>query len=494
MTAPTQAHAVAAVRAAEAAGIAEVGAQVLMQRAAAAVAAAVAERLRERTGGVYGRRVVLLVGPGGNGGDAAWAGAWLRRRGVRVDAVLCGDRTHPGAIEGLLAAGGRVVPPSDAATTGRALLAADVVVDGLAGLGSRPGLGARAAELVDAIPADACVVAVDLPSGVDPDTGETPGPHVHADVTVTFGTAKACLLLPPASEAAGAVVVADIGLPADVLGAPVVRALSPGQAARAWPVPGPTDDKYSRGVLGVVAGGRQYPGAAVLATGAAVAAGTGMVRYLGPAGPADAVRAAWPEVVAVPGRVQAWVLGPGVDPADPEQAARVRAALAGTCPCVVDAGALDLLGACRAGATLLTPHAGELARLLTRLGTAVTRREVLARPLHHARLAATATGATVLLKGATTVVVGPDGAVLAQPDGPPWLATAGTGDVLAGIAGALLAAGRRPPDAGALAVLVHATAGRRASGGGPLTASSVLAQVPGAVASLLTATGPPLGD
>ena len=487
-----RAHPVAAVREAEAAAMAGLPEGALMQRAAAALARVVAGELLRRTGGVYGRRVVLLVGPGSNGGDALWAGARLARRGVRVDAVLTSERVHAEGLAALRRAGGRVV---DSGPPCGVLRGAHLAVDGILGIGARPGLDARAADLVHALLAGLTpVVAVDLPSGVDPDTGETPGAHVRADVTVAFGTAKPCLLLPPACEAAGRVVEVDIGLDAERLGDAVVERLDAHQAATRWPVPGPDDDKYSRGVLGVVAGGQTYTGAAVLATGAAVATGAGMVRYLGPQAPTDLVRARWPEVVPGEGRVQAWVLGPGVDPDDDGQRRAVEAALDSGEPCVVDAGALAMLpGRCTAP-TLLTPHAGELARLLSSLGEPVERAGVEARPLHHARLAAGRTGATVLLKGATALVVPPDGPVRAQPDGPHWLATAGSGDVLAGIVGALLAGGLDPLDAGSVAVVVHGLAGHLASRGGPTSADAVLATVPGAVAHLLTHAVPALPD
>lgn len=481
-----RAYGVEAVRRAEQAAMEGLVDGALMQRAAAGLAGTVAGELRRRAGGVYGRRVVLLVGPGNNGGDALWAGARLAVRGARVDAVLAARRAHAPGLGALRRAGGRVVDASrEAADATGLLLAADLVVDGLLGIGARPGLEGVAAALVDGLPPSALVVAVDLPSGVDPDTGELQGAHVRADVTVTFGAAKACLLLPPASGAAGRVVEVRIGLDDDVLGAPAVERLDPSAAARLWPVPGPDDDKYSRGVLGVVAGGQAYTGAAVLATGAAVATGAGMVRYLGPPAPTDLVRARWPEVVPGPGRVQAWLLGPGVDPDDAEQRRAVGAAFSSGEPCVVDAGALAMLPHRCTAPILLTPHAGELARLLSSRGEPVERADVEARPLHHAQLAARLTGMTVLLKGATTLVCAPGGAVRAQPDGPHWLATAGSGDVLAGIAGALLAGGLEPVDAGSLAVVAHGLAGQLASGGGPTSASAVLAAVPAAVADLL---------
>jgi hydroxyethylthiazole kinase-like uncharacterized protein yjeF len=500
------AHSIDAVRRAEQAAMQHAPHGALMQRAAYALAVLVADRLRARTGGVYGRYVTLLIGPGSNGGDALWAGARLANRGVAVHAVLTSSSTHAEGLTALRASGGRVTDVSDAADENpdadthvrmdhaRAALArADVVVDGLLGIGGRAGLRRPAADLVAALDADTDVVAVDLPSGVDPDTGEVDGPHVDADLTVTFGTVKPCLLLPPANSAAGEVALVDIGLDPAELGAPAVTRLEPADVALRWPVPTVEDDKYSRGVLGVVAGGQTYTGAAVLCSGAAVRAGVGMVRYVGPDHPTELVRASFPEVVPGAGRVQAWTLGSGVDPADAEQAAAVREALAEGVPCVLDAGALDLLepDGFRGGGPerLLTPHAGELARLLSRLpGRGVDREDVEARPLEHARLAAEHTGATVLLKGGTAVVVAADGRVRAQPDGPHWLATAGSGDVLAGLAGTLLAAGLDAFEAGSVAVVVHARAGALASSGGPVSAGSVLDAVPAAVAGLLQQT------
>ena len=490
-----RAHAVPDVRAAEDAALRDVGEDRLMHRAAAGLAHHVARLLRDRHGGVTGRRVVLLVGAGNNGGDALWAGARLAGRGADVTAVPVSERVHRAGLAALLAAGGGVRDHDPADLLGRA----DVVVDGLLGIGGRAGLRGAATALVAAVPDSATVVAVDLPSGVDPDSGElpvsdAPGSHVVADVTVTFGTAKPCLLVPPGAPAAGRVHVVDIGLDLAELGPPAVERLETAEAGSRWPVPGPLDDKYSRGVLGVVAGGAAYPGAAVLCAGAAVRAGAGMVRYLGPTPAADAVRARWPEVVAGAGRVQAWAVGSGLDPDDERQAESAREALASDLPCLVDAGALGLLPPSgRDAPNLLTPHAGELARLLDP-GGGVTRADVEARPVHHARRAAAETGATVLLKGTVTLVVPPDGVVRAQPAGPAWLATAGSGDVLAGVCGVLLAAGLAPLDAGTLAVVAHGTAAALASRGGPVSAGDVLDALPAAIARLLRAPHGGLGD
>jgi hydroxyethylthiazole kinase-like uncharacterized protein yjeF len=508
------AFAVADVRAAEESAMAQLPEGALMQRAAAGLAVEVVQLLETTTGGVYGRRVVLLVGPGNNGGDTLWAGARLAARGARVQALLAADRVHEHGLAALHAAGGRSSRVRDAEVLD--LWDAHLVVDGLLGIGGRPGLRGAAATLArsaSSLPSDVPVVAVDLPSGVDPDTGGTPGPHVRATHTVTFGVLKPCLLLPPGRQAAGEVRLVDIGLrpyldnrltgDGDPTGArPAVTSMGLRILAQRWPVPGPDDDKYSRGVVGVVAGGATYTGAAVLCTGAAVRSGAGMVRYVGPREPTDLVRTRWPEAVPGDGRVQAWVLGPGLDPEhDIDQRAAVQQALASDLPCLVDAGALTLLPGRRDAPTLITPHAGELARLLSDRGERVERGEVEASPLSHARRAAELTGATVLLKGATTVICRVDGVPQARDDGPHWLATAGSGDVLAGLIGTLLAAGLPTHVAAEVGVAVHGRAGTIACSsslpgtpawapGGPVSAGSVLDALPAAVATLLAGPTP----
>ncbi len=351
-------------------------------------------------------------------------------------------------------------------------------------------------ELVAAIPPGAPVVAVDLPSGVDPDTGEISGPHVHADVTVTFGSFKPCLLVPPASHVAGRLVVVDVGLGGELPAQPLVRRLTPLGVAARWPVPSRTDHKYTRGVLGMIAGSDTYPGAAVLAALGAVRAGVGIVRYIGPPRVTDHVLMAVPEAVPGLGRVQAWLLGSGVE-SDKDQDNAIAQALDSGLPCVVDAGALDECvrrraeGSRSVGAdgVLMTPHAGELARMLELLGHGVKRTDVEARPMFHALWLAREADATVLLKGSTTLIASPSGWLSSQNDGPSWMATAGSGDVLAGIAGALMASGVGAMDSGAMSALVHGLAGARASGGGPIAASTIAEATPATVADLLRLTG-----
>jgi hydroxyethylthiazole kinase-like uncharacterized protein yjeF len=481
-----EAFSVADVRAAEEAAMAGRPDGELMARAASGLAAVVAARLEERDG----MRVVGLVGAGNNGGDTLYALAHLAQQGFSAAAVH-EPEAHRGGLEAAQEAGVALVP-GDGQGWRPVVAEADVVVDGVLGIGGRPGLSGDAAGWVEDIPQDAWVVAVDLPSGADP-AGEVPlGEAVFADETVTFGVAKPVHLLPATEPAVGRLTVVDIGLDLGSPMRPVVERLTFDDVGRLWPVPGPSSDKYSRGVVGIVAGTPTYPGAAVLSVLGALGAGPGMVRYLGPPEVQALVHAAAPEAVTAEGRVQAWVCGSGFDPSSrakgvAEQKHHVEEALASDLPVVVDAGALELVDR-REAPTLLTPHAGELARLLTRLrGKDVAREEVTAAPLAHARDAAERTGCTVLLKGSHTLVVSPDPnrPVRSQADAPAWLATAGAGDVLGGLLGTLLAAGLDPLDAGALGALVHGVAADRANPGGPVRIADVARCIPEAVAALM---------
>lgn len=469
----------------------------LMARAVAGLAAVAAARLEQ----LDATSVVALVGPGNNGADALYAAARLAETGTPVAAVHLPGKVHAGALEAARTAG-VVLTVGDSPEALECIAEADLVLDGVVGIGGRPGLPDFAHPWVAAVPDTAYVLAVDLPSGQDPMGTRLDPDGVLADETVTFSVAKPVHLLPPTEQAVGRLTVVDIGLEIDA--EPSVRRLTHDDVAALWPVPGPADDKYSRGVLGVVAGGENYSGAAVLAVTAAVGGGAGMVRYVGTPTPEALVRAAVPEAVHGPGQVQAWVVGPGLDPASRHAGAKAqldvaREALASELPVVVDAGGLDLVSGLRSAPTLLTPHAGECARLLTRLEAPrtgrrrepsgeVTRAQVEQRPLEHARALAELTGAAVLLKGSTTLVVSadPEVAVLSQADAPPWLATAGAGDVLAGLIGMLLAAGLEPVEAGALAALVHGVAADRANPGGPVRALTVAHGIPATIAHLLS--------
>jgi hydroxyethylthiazole kinase-like uncharacterized protein yjeF len=474
---------VASVRVAEEALMATLPAGALMQRAAAGLARRCAALLTDRHTRVYGRRVLLMVGAGNNGGDALFAGARLARRGAEVLALpLNPDRTHAEGLAAFLGAGGKTttVPPSTV----------DLVVDGILGIGGRGGLREEAVRVTEratgATAGDGgrpTVVAVDLPSGVDADTGEVPGDAVRADVTVTFGVLKPGLVVGAGAARAGLVEVVDIGLEPWLQGEPALRVPDLEDVATWWPRPRPDDDKYTRGVAGVATGSATYPGAALLSTGGAVHGPVGMVRYAGTA--ADAVRTRYPSVIAVDrvadaGRVQAWVCGSGLG-TDEQALAELRTVLATPVPVCLDADALNLLvekdlyGTLRERAvpTVLTPHDREFARLAG--GGPDPDRVQSALGL------AARTRAVVLLKGDRTIVAGPDGTAYVNTTGSPVLATAGTGDVLAGLLGALLAGGLPAERAALAAAYAHGLAGRYAAECGPVTASDVADALPAAL-------------
>jgi hydroxyethylthiazole kinase-like uncharacterized protein yjeF len=465
------------VRAAERIVLDRVPPGALMRRAAFGLAVAA----RGMLAGVAGRRVALLVGAGDNGGDALWAGAELRRRGVGVTAVLLNpERAHAAGLAALRRAGGRVVEVGPDATA--AVRRADLVLDGIVGLSGRGPLRPAAAELVTAAEgASVPELAVDSPSGVDPDTGAVDGPAVTAAATVAFGALKPVHVL--AAHRCGPVHLVDIGLGPE-LPEPHAQVLDDADVAARWPVPGPTDDKYTQGVTGVAAGSATYPGAAVLATGAAVLATSGMVRFAGTA--ADGVRARWPEVVAADdisgaGRTQSWAVGPGIGTDDGGRRL-LAAALDRDVPLCIDADGVTLLGqhadlrATAAGRpVVITPHDREFARVAGEVG---------ADRVGAARRAAAALGVTVLLKGNATVVADPGGRTLVHPSTTSWAATAGSGDVLTGIVGALLAAGLEPWWAAGCAAFLHARAAALAAGGAPTPASSIQGAIPEAIRSL----------
>ncbi|MFJ2776124.1 NAD(P)H-hydrate dehydratase [Kitasatospora sp. NPDC087315] len=480
-----RAHRVEEVRAAEAELMARLPGGTLMQRAAAGLAATCARLLVRRRGRVYGSRVVVLAGSGDNGGDALYAGAALARRGARVTAVLLApEHAHPGGLAALRAARGRVVAEQEAGLAG--FTRADLVLDGIVGIGGRGGLRPSALPYARA-PRTGLVVAVDLPSGVDADTGEVAGEALRADVTVCFGTYKPGLLIDPGASYAGVVHLVGIGLELPVAG---VEALQHAEVAELLPLPQAESDKYRRGVVGVAAGSATYPGAALLAVAGALRGGAGAVRYVGTA--AEEVVRRFPEALvtaggpAGAGRVQAWVVGPGGGEGARQALAE---ALASDVPVLVDADGLTELGrlgpralAGRTAPTLLTPHTGEAARLLAGVdGTPPpSAAELAGARLATARRLAAAYRATVLLKGSTTVVADPGGTARVNPTGTSWLATAGSGDVLAGLAGSLLAAGLPVLDAAAVAAYLHGLAGRHAAGepGAPVTALEVAAALP----------------
>ena len=375
-----------------------------------------------------------------------------------------------------------------------------LVLDGLTGIGAtgplRPDAAALIAPLIAAGPPGRRplrVIAVDLPSGTGVDDGAVDGPVLAADCTITFTCLKGCLCLPPARHLCGAIEVVPLGLPVPT-SRPTARRPVDGALGdyltRSVPEPSADDHKYTRGVVGLWVGSESYPGAAVLAASGAVRAGAGMVRLAAPRRVEDLVLAARPEVVPAVGRSQALVLGPGIDPDDTARTEELRDVLSPTfapargsrsghdaddtddagvgerttgsaasaaavgLPAVIDAGALSILAELLTGGLrctplhVLTPHAGEAATFLTALTGAETparaprgwdRDRVEAHPARAVRELSRLTGATVLLKGATTLIAVPDHPLVSVDCGPGWMATAGSGDVLAGVLGAVLA-------------------------------------------------------
>jgi hydroxyethylthiazole kinase-like uncharacterized protein yjeF len=461
----------------------------LMQRAATGLARRCADLLRAR-GGVYGSRVLLLIGAGNNGGDALFAGAMLARRGVAVQALLLAPgRAHAEGLAQFRKEGGQI--------TAEIVSTVDMVVDGILGIGAQGSLRGAAAEaaatLAQLPPATAggpVVVAVDLPSGVAVDSGAVEGPAVRADVTVTFGCLKTAHVVGPAAPLAGQVEVVDIGLP-PLSAKPTCWVPDLADVASWLPRPAAASDKYTRGVAGLATGSRDYPGAALMSVAGALAGPAGMVRYAGEVAPAVAV--AHPSAVVAPraaeaGRVQAWLCGCGLG-TDERAQDELRTVLGTSVPAVLDADAITLIGQgahldwlqARNAPTVVTPHDREF----TRLAGAQVGPDRLAA----ARELAARLGVVVLLKGDRTVVASPDGTAWANPTGTPALATAGTGDVLAGLLVSLLAGGV-PADRAAIgAAFLHGLAGRaaakaRGGDGAPVTAPDVAKALPGVLGAL----------
>jgi hydroxyethylthiazole kinase-like uncharacterized protein yjeF len=472
---------------------------VLMEVAGRAVMDATLALLAEAPG-----PALVLAGTGNNGGDAVVVARHLRERGVSVRVLVLGEEAQlsPDMAHQLRSAGALGVAPvfltgADAVGAVKASLqAAAVVVDGLFGTGlTRPIQGWRAEVIAAINHGDAPVVAVDIPSGVSADTGQVLGVAVEADVTVTFQCAKLGHVLHPGRAHAGDIQVVDIGIPPSRLPqvGPTARLLDDAVLEEAFP---PRDDASHKGTYGhvlVVAGAPDRPGAALLAARAAQRAGAGLVTL---ASDAETVRRLAPSLgslmglTAGEGRISAaevqdalstrtaLVLGPSLPP-DADTAALVQAVLTRSAvPAVVDAGALAALGtdyawlAQRRGPTVLTPHPGEMARLLGSDSQGVQADRVGA-----ARHVARTAGCVVILKGASTVVAGPAGELSVVVRGNPGMATGGTGDVLAGVVGSLLGQGVEPLLAAQAGAHLHALAGdhaAEASGEEALVAEDVL--------------------
>ena len=422
--------------------------------------------------------VLVVAGPGNNGGDGFVAARRLRAAGRAVAVALLGD---PARLKGDAAvAFDRWTGPTRSAEA--PLPEAALVIDALYGAGLDRPIAGPGAAIVDAVNAGpAPVLAVDLPSGLAADTGQPLGPVLRAAATVTFCRKKPAHLLYPGRALCGRLTVADIGIPDAIVAALAPRSFENGPALWSAPLrpPDPEDHKYRRGHAVVVSGPMTRTGAARLAAGAALRAGAGLVTLASP-GDALAVNAhhltavmlkrvddaeALAAVLAEP-RVTAVALGPGLGTGAAERAL-AAAALAAHPPVLLDADALTVWAqdpaalfsvvAARTAPVVLTPHEGEFGRLFPDLAS-------LPKPAR-ARAASARSGAVVLLKGADTVIAAPDGRLAINANAPPWLATAGSGDVLAGIATGLLAQGLPGFEAAAAAAWLHGAAGAEAGPG-----------------------------
>lgn len=423
----------------------------LMQLAADHVATVAQELLSAISG-----RVLVVAGPGNNGGDGLFAGVRLARAGVQVRVWPAASTCHEEGRKAAEAAGCLFVTARDAIA---GLPDTDLVIDAVLGIGGRPGLTPEVATFTQAC-ADLAipVLSVDLPSGLAADSHQVVGAHFTATRTVTFAAHKMCHVAQPASAACGRVDVVDMGLD---LPAATVRVAELADVAKYWPFPTAASDKYSRGVVGLDTGSQRYPGAGVLSTTGALYAGAGMTRFCGAERSANLIALRMPSVTFGRGRVQAWLVGCGWGPR-PDAAARITELADEGVPMVLDADALPAMPEPLPAGCLITPHAGELARLL-----GVTREQVAADPLGHIRQAAARWDTTVLLKGASQYVASPDGQVGIALAGPHWTAQAGSGDTLAGICATLLASGVDAWWAALLAASVQAVAAARRPGSWP---------------------------
>jgi NAD(P)H-hydrate epimerase len=456
----------------------------LVERAGGAVARAA----RRLLGGTYGRRVVVVAGKGNNGADGLVAARLLDGWGARVDVL-------------------RLVEGIDPNRLGRSLGRADLAVDAMFGTGFRGPLTGEAASVATELDrALLPVLAVDIPSGVDGNTGAVAGPAVVATATVALAALKPGLLLYPGAAYAGEMEVADIGVsPFDA-----TIWVAEEEDVAAWLPPRPFEShKWSVGAVYVVGGSEGMIGAPMLSARAALRAGAGLV-VAGLPGKA-AVRASGSEVItrSLPAtasgaldesaskevcdgleRFGALVIGPGLGLRKPTVAAVRRLVSEAPVPLVLDADGLNALGGdldllrARSAPTVLTPHAGEYERLA---GEAVGEDRVAA-----ARRLAERSGCAVVLKGSRTVVAAPNGQCVINLTGGPWLATAGTGDVLSGMVGALLARGMRPFEGATAAVYLHGRAGDAAGHAG-LVAGDLIDALPLVLATIARGTLPTKG-
>lgn len=500
----------------------------LMQRAADAVAAEAQDLLH----GTENAKILLLIGPGNNGADTIYAGARLSAKGHRVDAVIF-DPSEKN-LELIAREGGEGTRVLDPEHTLEHLTGYDLTIDGILGTGSSGAVRGSAGEYLGVLRAAqldgklGAVLAVDTPSGVDNNRGTVHEPSLRADRTVTFigrklplGTAH--------SEHAGDVKLYTLGVP-EALNhhKPAMRVMERQDYRDTLEIPDVHSHKYTRGVLGMLTGSLEYPGAALMSVRAALNCGVGMVRFGTNSHELRQLMIAHnPEAVYFSGtpavqRVTVWAGGSG---SSHDSLDKNRYLLHSPEPAILDAGACDLAaeylatGKPLGSHKILTPHAAELERFLRivhelapetwkkHLGDAIvpSRKDIDAEPFRWARAASELSGATVMLKGGYTIIAAPNGATYSVAGGTPWLATAGSGDTLTGIYGALLAQtiavlNDRDEEievctyssVGALAVYLHGQAARASVTGntadpldGPAPATRVAQMLPEVIARLI---------
>jgi NAD(P)H-hydrate epimerase len=482
--------------------------EMLMERAGIAVARAAAAL----AGGAYGRRAVVVCGKGNNGGDGLVAARHLSRWGMAVDVFLVSE---PGSLGSpvdekleALTRGGTVARPATPDAIARALARSDVAIDAIFGTGFRGEPDKQHLQAIEALnEGPAPVVAVDVPSGVEGDTGAVRGAAVAADVTVALGAPKVGDVLDPGASHAGVLQIADIGIPPDLLRADV--SLIEAADVRAWlPRRAMDAHKRSSGVVLVIGGSTRMTGAPRLVAEGALRMGAGLVTIAVPESilgvvqatalestflglPVDADGAlsgdAWDAVAAELDGFDAVALGPGLSTAPAAAELARKVILESPVPVVGDADAVNAFAgraaelANRRAPGVITPHTGEFGRLF-----GMPASEVLEERLGLVRKAASETGGTVLLKGPHTLIAGPGGEVLVNPTGDPALATGGSGDVLTGMIAALVARGLDCPHAAAAAAFVHGLAGGLVADrtGEGSTASDIARAVPAAVTSV----------
>jgi NAD(P)H-hydrate epimerase len=486
-------------------------AEVLMERAGIAVARAVTDL----TGGVYGRRAVVVCGKGNNGGDGLVAARHLARWGVRVAIVAVevpDDLREPAATNARrLSEQGLRAQAFTPRALARELERADVVVDAVFGTGFRGVPEDEWAAAIDGInAAGRPVVAVDIPSGVNGDTGAVEGESVRADLTVTFGAPKVGAVVLPGAELAGDVRVVDIGFPGGLVPADAFLT-EPADVAAILPARAIDTHKRASGVLVVVAGSRDMTGAPAMIARSAGRMGAGLVVvavpgsilpvvqggsteavYLGLPDTADGTVApeALPHVLEALERADAVAIGPGLTQHDDTSSFVRDLVRAAPTPIVLDADGLNAFTgrapdlADRKADAVLTPHEGEFARL-----TGLSTRDLESNRLGAARALASTAGAVALLKGSRTIVATPDGIARINTTGGPVLATAGSGDVLTGVIGALLARGLDPVDSASSGAYLHGLAGILAGAelGEGTVAGDLISRLPAARARVMRA-------